>query len=167
MKKIIAVVMTLSFLLFSCVNLYAAAGSWSAVTYGDATVAQVGNIKTFSITFTASADNATIPNYTISTALTPTLMNYMKGFWIYTVQTDPGSTGPTAAYDIVINDVHGMDIMGGALADRSATATENVFPKFNQSSASYAPLDGTTLVIAVSNNLVNSATSTLKFFLSK
>lgn len=40
--------------------------------------------------------------------------------------TDPGATAPTAAYDITILDEDGVDVLVGAGADRSATATEQV-----------------------------------------
>jgi hypothetical protein len=41
--------------------------------------------------------------------------------------TDPdGVTAPTAAYDITIVDDDGYDVLAGAGADRSATATEQV-----------------------------------------
>lgn len=40
--------------------------------------------------------------------------------------TDPGATAPTAAYDVTILDEDGVDVLIGAGADRSATATEQV-----------------------------------------
>jgi hypothetical protein len=40
--------------------------------------------------------------------------------------TDPGATAPTANYDITILDEDGIDVLVGAGADRSATATEQV-----------------------------------------
>lgn len=167
MKKIIAVLMVVGMVLFPYAHVFAAAGSWSAVTYSDAEVSKIGNIKTFTITFTASSDNATIPTYTISALAQPTLMNFIKGYWIYTVETNPGTTGPTDEYDIVINDVHGLDVMGGALLNRSITSTQNVFPKFVQTATAFVPLDGTTLSIVVTNNAVNSATCAMKFYLTK
>jgi len=43
--------------------------------------------------------------------------------------TDPdGSAAPTTLYDIVVNDEHGVDVAGGGLANRSATAGEESIP---------------------------------------
>jgi len=49
----------------------------------------------------------------------------------YFVETWPGSTAPTALYDIVIADEQGQDIFGGQLANRSATVAEIAAPKIN------------------------------------
>jgi len=47
--------------------------------------------------------------------------------WIIRVETNPdGTTAPTALYDITLTDQDGLDVMGGVLANRSATATEHV-----------------------------------------
>ena len=48
--------------------------------------------------------------------------------WILLVKTDPGATAPTPNYDIDLDDSGGMDIMGGALDNRSATAREGALP---------------------------------------
>lgn len=45
------------------------------------------------------------------------------------VVTDPGATAPTDDYDITITDSDGVDIMGGTLANRDATATEQAVPQ--------------------------------------
>jgi hypothetical protein len=42
--------------------------------------------------------------------------------------TSPDTTAPTAAYDITVTDVNNTDVMGGKLADRSATLSEQVSP---------------------------------------
>jgi len=49
----------------------------------------------------------------------------LKGWYLYSVTTNPGTSAPTAAYDITLV-VNGEDVAGGLLADRSATATETV-----------------------------------------
>jgi len=51
--------------------------------------------------------------------------------WILIVETDPGATAPTTLYDIVLNNSNSRDVMGGALANRSATVTEAVLPLQN------------------------------------
>lgn len=44
------------------------------------------------------------------------------------VITDPGSPAPDSAYDLVINDEFGIDILAGQGANLSATASANVCP---------------------------------------
>lgn len=134
-----------------------AAGTWSAPT--PLIVTNGSAFKTWSITVTAASDNATITNYTTTT----TDQNFMKGYWLYYVETDPGSTGPTASYDIAINSASGFDIMAGALADRSATVTERAFASLSDIKHS-PPIDGP-LTIAITNNLATSASVTIKFWL--
>lgn len=73
--------------------------------------------------------------------------------WIIGVETDPG-TAPTAGYDITLVDANAADVMMGALADRSATATERViFPQ---------PYVRGAAAITVANNTENSAVVVLK-----
>ena len=49
--------------------------------------------------------------------------------YVFMVIVNPGATAPQAAYDITLLDSDGMDIMGGQLADLSATATAQFVPK--------------------------------------
>lgn len=51
----------------------------------------------------------------------------VEGYYLYSVETDPGSSAPTDNYDIVINDANGLDICWGLLADRDTTNTEIAF----------------------------------------
>ncbi len=55
-------------------------------------------------------------------------MNSEINGWILRVITDQGATAPTALYDIDIDDDGGLDVMGGALDDRSDTARESTRP---------------------------------------
>ncbi len=43
----------------------------------------------------------------------------------FTTVPSGGGTAPTAAYDITLKDEHGVDLLNGLGADRSATATES------------------------------------------
>lgn len=163
MKKIISFCILVGVLLFSYQNVYAAAGSWSAWTYDQ--VSASSNIKTMTVTMTGGtgANAGTVPNLSFDA----TTLAYIKGWYLYGVETDPGSTGPTDQYDVVINDVHSLDIMGGALANRSNTNTELVFPKWPQTATGFPALDGTALTVVVSGNSVESSTVVYKFFLVK
>jgi len=47
-----------------------------------------------------------------------------------TIVPDGGGTAPTALYDVVLNDVEGVDILDGKGANLSATVTTSVSPDF-------------------------------------
>lgn len=69
-----------------------------------------------SVAWTSSAGGA------VTTVINPV---YGEVLW---VATNPGSTSPTANYDIVLTDPSGIDVLQGSCADRSATANEAVAP---------------------------------------
>jgi len=71
------------------------------------------------------------------------------------VVTDPGATAPTTLYDITLNDEYGVDVMGGALVDRSATATEQAMPLIAGCPVPRV-VDGP-LTFALTGNSINSA----------
>lgn len=113
-----------------------------------------GELCVWTLTCTADASAGTIPSTTSTARIDGLLLG---------VETDPGSTGPTAAYDIVLNDSNSYDKMGGALADRSATATEYARPAVSSIAVPFVPVDGT-LTMVVSNTSVNSATVVVKVY---
>jgi hypothetical protein len=96
------------------------------------------SVKIYTYTLTADAAAATFP----ATASMP-----IDG-WIIKVKTSPGSTAPTALWDLtLVGD--GMDVMGGYLTNRSATATEHIlFPQ---------PYVRGPVTITATGNAVNSA----------
>jgi hypothetical protein len=86
----------------------------------------------------------------------------MEGF-LFTVITDPdGVTAPTDQYDITLTDSRGLDVMGGALANRSNTTTEMTYPILNSNYTSIPVKDQLTLNIT--NNSVNSAIVTIVIY---
>jgi len=94
-----------------------------------------------------------------STGAVPTLsITGNEGWWITKAQTNPGSTPPTAAYDITLVDADGSDILDGELLDRSASLTEIAVV------AVQIPSGGLTFTIA--NQSAASATGTCKLFLN-
>lgn len=119
-------------------------------------------IGVLTFTCTASADDASYP----STATSQTITDQIAGRYIIEARTNPGSTAPTANYDIVLNDTDGIDLMGGMLANRSATASEAAQPAIASGVYWPRPIDGA-LTIAITNNAVNSAVTVTKFFLSR
>ena len=79
---------------------------------------------------------------------------------IYEVETDPGATAPTDEYDLTLTHVvTGLDIMGGNLADRSATLPQRADPLDSKTQPSYGKYN-----LNVTNNLVNGAQFTVRIF---
>lgn len=76
--------------------------------------------------------------------------------------TDPGTTAPTASYDITIVDEHGCDIFGGELNDRSASASEQTTPLIGSSYEGRIITGALTFKLA--NNSVNSAIGTCSLY---
>lgn len=91
----------------------------------------------------------------------------IQGRYIIQVITVPGSAGaaPTALYDITLVDPNGIDIMGGTLADRSATVTEVARPLPDPTK--YSGLITGVLTFTLTNNTNASATGTVKLFISR
>jgi hypothetical protein len=98
------------------------------------------------MTCTAASDDATFP----STAFSRDIEGLILG-----VDTNPGATAPTDNYDIVINNADGIDIMGGALANRDTSTSERAIPL--QDSYAYASHVNGALTVVISNNSTNSA----------
>jgi hypothetical protein len=72
------------------------------------------------IDFVGDASTGSVPD----TSLT------ISGY-VYKVITNPGSTAPTANYDIVLGDAEDstLDALASALLNRHTTTTEQVYPK--------------------------------------
>lgn len=134
MKKIILAVILAALLSVST----AFAAGTCLVTYDD-------SVPMSSVTFTCTGDasDGTFPD---------TTTKVIRG-WIIIAETNPGSTGPTDNYDIVLNTSSGVDVMGGALANRDVSNTERATP-------STSGWVNSTLTQVVSNASVNSATFT-------
>lgn len=75
--------------------------------------------------------------------------------YVVAFETDPGATAPTPDYDITITNLGGYDIAGGALADRSDTATEYVqrgIPVFGE------------VTLNITNNAVDTALGIVRIY---
>ena len=92
-----------------------------------------------------------------------TITDMIKGWEIYGAQTDPGTTAPTADYDITVTDAAGEDLFGTNMNDRSTSATESAVPAIGGLNATRTIDSALTLNIA--NNSVNGATGVVKLFL--
>lgn len=79
------------------------------------------------IDWTAAADGALTPAAIVTTGQ---YNSYLAGRECLMAVTAPGVTNPTAAYDITILDEYGVDVFGGELTNRSASANEQAIPIF-------------------------------------
>jgi hypothetical protein len=77
-----------------------------------------GKVKKIECTWVGDAADGTVP---------PKAVRAFSGVVIRVV-TDPGTPAPTTLYDITLTDSNGIDVLGGAGANRSATVTEQCFP---------------------------------------
>ncbi len=68
----------------------------------------------------------------VSEALSAATMLRIKGKVLLHFQTNPGATAPTTLYDLTMLDADGIDVLGGAGGDRSATVSEGTVPLINQ-----------------------------------
>lgn len=121
------------------------------------------NLATLTFTCTADADDASYPSTAISTAY----WNLIKGWELGKIQTIPdGVTAPDDDTDFTLKDSNGVDVLGGAGANKIMNATNKEF---------YPDVDGgpatqelnSILTLAISNNATNSAITTIKLFLKK
>lgn len=81
---------------------------------------------------------------------------------VYMVETDPGSTAPSASYDLTLLNDNGIDIMGGNLADRSATLTQRASPLNYQAQPVKGPL-----TLTMANNSEINATFKVRIWFFK
>jgi hypothetical protein len=109
--------------------------------------ARIANAKELLVSWVGDASDGTVPTL---------LIDSLRGWYITKVVTNPGTTAPTADYDITFIDADGIDIMDGGLANRSDTASERVL------AAELVGADGFTITIA--NQSVHSATGTIRIF---
>lgn len=128
-------------------------GSWATPTYS--LVTPNCRFKTVAFVWTADAAAATVPDLAFSTDV----LNFCKGYFIHQIQTYPGATQPTNLYDVYLKNAAGIDILAAGLENRSATAGQIT-------TVLTIPIDET-LTWSVANNAVNSATATIKLYLTK
>jgi len=168
MKKITAA-LTLAILILAASLSWGAAAGTCTISFTEiygASGPTPAAILTF--TCTASADDASFPS--TSTDIVDTDGRYFTdkilGRYITEVRTNPGTTAPQASYDIVLNDSDGIDLMGGTLANRSATASERAIPAL--ATGIYGgTIVGGAMTLAISNNNVNSAQTVIKVYLTR
>lgn len=113
---------------------------------------QIGDLKIVELSWTAHTDGT----------FTSVLTTWRIDGLIVCVDTDPGSTAPTANYDITLTNDFTIDVMGGALENRHTTTSERTQPIINggyKSVLSYGRL-----TLNISNNAVNGATGKVRIY---
>ena len=95
----------------------------------------------------------------------PDLSLELRGYLLKAI-TIPGATNPTADYDLALGDPDDSDLdaLGGALADRSASATEQVAPVL--SGATHPVFLAGNYTLSLANNSANDATGKVIFYLA-
>jgi hypothetical protein len=130
---------------------------WAAASVCTQTVTKYPNARVVMFECTANTTTGTFDDVDTSAAV----LNDIQGYYIKEVRIDPGSTAPTDAYDIVINDVLGIDLLGGEGVNASNVTSTRVLPKDGY------PLVDDTLTLAITGNSVNAAQTTVKVFVEK
>jgi hypothetical protein len=142
------------------VSLLCVASVFAATTRGTPeyyTTSDTGKINkvVIPITFVTAAGTATFTSYTLDPTLYTNIhsTNGLKGFYLYKVKTNPGSTGPTnGAWDLDITEADGFQVSRNAFDDRSSTATQETPPTI------LFPIIENTWTISIGDNAVNDAT---------
>lgn len=101
---------------------------------------------------TADASNGSFPTYVLDPQLLGTF-----GYYLYSVEVKPGSTGPTPLYDIDITDTLSYEVTESGLHDRSATVSQVLYL-----ADKHYPMMIDKWTVAITNNSVNSATVTIR-----
>ena len=113
----------------------------------------------WTLSWVADAAAATVPS-------TESTWDF-AGLEVQKVVTDPGSTAPTDNYDIVLNDSDSLDVMGGTLANRSTSASQQTRPLLGGAGDYWnSPVRGK-LTMVLTGNAVNSATGTVIVYLKR
>ena len=113
MKKLLCFLVALSFLLIPF-------GVWAAGTVTQTLTTQGRGEWTLTFSWTGAASGGTVTAVDSKVAI--------DGY-VYLVVTNPGSPAPSSNYSITLTDDQSIDIMGGELASRSATVTEQTVPR--------------------------------------
>lgn len=109
------------------------------------------NVEKWTLSWTAHTDGS----------FTSTASTWNVDGYILLVVTDPGSPAPTDNYGITLTDSDGIDVMGGALANRDTSTTEEAIP------SNGARFVSGKITIAISSNAVNGAKGIIYIYIYK
>lgn len=91
----------------------------------------------------------------------PTLvLDFPQDCELLQIETNPGSTGPTADWDVTLIDSDGADVLDGSGQDRHTSSTL-VDPIIWGSTSLHPVIKSGTYTLTVANTSVNSATATI------
>lgn len=107
-------------------------------------------------------DMTTIASSSTFTAFAST-PHRVDGYVVKAV-TNPGATGPTDNYDITLTDSEGCDCMGGTLADRDITNTEQATPLIGTAYYGHSFVEGPLTCTITNNAVVNATTKVSVYF---
>jgi hypothetical protein len=129
------------------------AGSSATVTFGKINTPYAGThgLVKVEIDWVADDTNGSVPETDFDATDTIDILGRYCSLGV----TDPGTTAPTADYDIEILDEYGCDIFGGNMTNRSATVSEQTLPIINNGIGSR--LCAGILTFKLTNNSVNDA----------
>ena len=156
MKRLRIIILATIFILLPAMCF--AAGASVTMTRTKADVPYSTGFQKVVIVWVADDTSHLTPNTSFDVALVGG-SSPLKGWSCCLAVTDPGTTAPTADYDISIEDDYGADIFGGELVDRHTSSTEQAVPLM--ATGTYIPrLVTGNLTFKVTGQLVNSATGT-------
>lgn len=131
-------------------------------------------MRTVTLAWVGDDTNGTIPATSTDsltlTGTTQTVTSFIQGYYLCDAEINPGSTAPTANYDIAITDSGGASLTNGALDDLSATVTQirrmsgYSGPTNTWSGCHYVKGP---LTLTWSNTTVASSTGTITLYLSR
>ena len=151
MKRGLFIVLVLA--MFVLPNVVFAAGTATAVFQR---VMVEGNPDRLILTISWTDDNAGT-TYSIVPAT-----YRIEGYYLYSVETNPGAGPPTDNYDITILDADGFDVAGSTLLNRDTSTTELV--NVGTATHGYPVIRGTwTFTIAAGTAGASSGTAILTF----
>lgn len=114
---------------------------------------------TVTYTWTADASDGSVP---------ATAAQFPYGGYIVRVVTNPGTNAPSDNYDLTLTDADGVDVVGGALANRDTSNTESVVPIVDSVNSIYGgSLVAGSITMNLTNNSVNSAGGTLVIYVER
>lgn len=115
----------------------------------------IGNVRTITLTCTASVDDASFPAHALTTKFEGRLLKLV---------TNPGAVQPQDNYDVALDDQHGHDVLEGVGANRDTLNTEEA-PIVYAGTGTHPVIDESdTLTLAVTGNNVNSAVTVITLY---
>ena len=127
--------------------------SVNILTHDDRVPSVKNGVQTLQLVITADSTNGSVDDTAIDAELYG-----IRNWFLYSVETVPGPTNPTDAYDVTIKDSDGLDIANAQLANRSEDTTQLV----NIGAGDFGyPIVRGDLTVVISNNIVASAKITM------